>query len=118
MHPKVETTWKMIEQATAGMSAEDLARHPEGKWCAAEIAEHLLITYTSTTAGLRKALAKGAPLARRPTIKDRVLQFAVLDVAYFPPGRKAPAATLPKGLDPAQVVRAVSQALPDMDTAI
>src|SRR5438105_11955493 len=107
MDGQVEATLKLIQDATAGMSPDDLARHPEGKWCAAEIAEHLLITYTSTTAGLRKALAKGAPLARRPSIKDRVLQFAVLDVAYFPPGRKAPAATLPKGLDPAQVVRAV-----------
>ena len=118
MHPKVEATWKMIEQATAGMSAEDLSRHPEGKWCAAEIVEHLLITYTSTTKGLRKVLAAGKPLATRPTLKNRVFQFAVLDAEYFPKGRKAPEATLPKGLDPAQVVRVVSQMLPDMDAAI
>ena len=118
MHPTVEATWKMIEAATAGMSPEELARHPEGKWCAAEIVEHLLITYTATTAGLRKALAKGAPQGGRPTLKDRVFQFAVLDVAYFPTGRKAPPATLPRGLDPAHVVRAVSEALPDMDAAI
>ena len=118
MHPTVEATWKMIEAATAGMSPEDMARHPEGKWCAAEIVEHLLITYTTTTKGLRKVLAKGAPQGGAPTFKNRIAQFAVLNVEYFPTGRKAPAATVPQGLDPAQVVRAVSQALPDMDAAI
>lgn len=118
MHPKVEATWKMIERATAGMSPEEMARHPEGKWCAAEVVEHLLITYTATNAGLRKVLAKGTPHARRPTLKDLSFQFAVLGITYFPTGRKAPAATVPKGLDPAKVVPAVSQALPDMDAAI
>jgi hypothetical protein len=118
MDGQVEATLKLIQDATAGMSPDDLSRHPEGKWCAAEIVEHLLITYTATTAGLRKVLAKGKPLARKPTLKDRVFQFAVLGVTYFPTGRKAPEATLPKGLDPAQVVRAVSQALPDMEAAI
>src|SRR4051812_3764905 len=118
MHPTVETTWKLISGATQGMSPAELAQHPEGKWSAAEIVEHLLITYPATTAGLRKALAKGAPLGSKPTLKNRLFQFVVLDFGYFPTGRKAPAMTLPKGLEPAQVVRAVEQALPDMDNAI
>ena len=33
-------------------------------------------------------------------------------------GRQAPAMTIPKGLEPSQVVRAVEQALPEMDAAI
>lgn len=118
MHPTVEATWKMIARGTEGMSAEDLARHPEGKWCAAEIVEHLLMTYTATTGGLRKALAKGKPLGGRPTLKERLFQLVVLDAGYFPSGRKAPAMTIPKGLQPAEVVHAVEQALPDMDAAI
>jgi len=118
MHPTVEATWKLIETATAGMSHEDMARHPEGKWCAAEVVEHLLITYSATTAGLRKVLATGAAQGTSATLKHRLAQFTLLTVGYFPGGRKAPAMTVPKGLDPAQVVRAVSQALPDMDAAI
>ncbi len=39
-----------IQSATQGMSGEDLLRHPEGKWCAAEI----LDTSISLTRGLRK----------------------------------------------------------------
>jgi len=118
MHPTVEATWKLIETATAGMSPADLSRHPEGKWSAAEVVEHLLITYSNTAAGLRKVLAKGAPQGTSPTLKNRLAQFTLLTVGYFPGGRKAPAPTVPKGLDPAQVVRAVSQALPEMDKAI
>lgn len=118
MHPTVETTWKMIADATAGMDPAALARHPEGKWCAAEIVEHLLITYTATTKGLRKAIVAGKPLGSRPTLKNRLFQFVVLDVGYFPTGRQAPAMTIPKGLQPDQVVRAVEQALPEMDAAI
>jgi hypothetical protein len=118
MHPTVAATWKMIAEAAEGMSVDELARHAEGKWSAAEILEHLLITYTATTAGLRKALAKGRPLGSRPTPKQRLFQTVVLDVGYFPHGRQAPAMTLPKGLEPAHVLRAVEQALPDMDAAI
>lgn len=119
MHPTVEATWKMIAGATAGMDAAKLGQRPaEGKWCAAEIVEHLLITYTSTTAGLRKALAKGRPLGGIPTLKQRLFQFVVLDMGYFPSGRQAPAMTIPKGLQPGEVVHAVEHALPDMDAAI
>jgi hypothetical protein len=119
MHPTIEATWRVIEAAAAGMSAEQMSKSPaEGKWCAAEVAEHLLITYTATTGGLRKALAKGAPLATKPTLKQRLFQLVVLDIGYFPTGRKAPVMTLPKGLDPAKVVPAVEQALEDMDRTI
>ena len=118
MHPTVETTWKLIATATEGMSAEQLARHPEGKWSSAQVVEHLLLTHTSTTAGLRKVLAAGAPQGGRPTLKQRLVQFVVLDVGYFPPGRKAPAFTVPKGAEPEQVVPTDEQALRDMDAAI
>lgn len=118
MHPTVETTWQMIAGATQGMTADELGRCPEGKWCAAEIVEHLLMTYTATTGGLRKALAKGKPLGGTPTVKERLFQLVVLDIGYFPPGRRAPAMTIPKGLQPGEVVHAVKQALPDMDAAI
>jgi hypothetical protein len=118
MHPMVETTWQLIANATQGMTAEELGRQPAGKWCAAEIVEHLLMTYTATTGGLRKALAKGHPIGGRPTLKERLFQAVVLDAGYFPTGRKAPAMTIPKGLHPGEVVHAVEQALPDMDAAI
>ncbi|HTK94115.1 MAG TPA: DUF1569 domain-containing protein [Terriglobales bacterium] len=118
MHPTVEATWKMIAEATDGMSTGQLAQHPEGKWSSAEILEHLLMTYTGTSGALRKALAKGAPTGGQPTLMDRVRQFAVVDLQFLPGGRKAPAGTVPKGLEPASVLPAIEQAIKEMDSAI
>lgn len=119
MHPTLEALWKTLSDATAGMSPEQMMRPPaEGKWCAAEVVEHLLMSYTATTKGLRVALAKGHPIGSRPTVQQRVRQFVVLDAGYFPEGRQAPAMVVPQGLAAEQVMRAVEQAVPDMDKAI
>ncbi|PYV48849.1 MAG: hypothetical protein DMG92_12640 [Acidobacteria bacterium] len=37
-----------LAAAIAGMSAEDLERHPAGKWSSAEILDHLNLTYRGT----------------------------------------------------------------------
>jgi hypothetical protein len=54
-----------IAQATRGMTGEDLRRHPEGKWCTAEILEHLYLTYTGTTKAFERCIAAGQPQVRR-----------------------------------------------------
>jgi hypothetical protein len=118
MHPTVESTWQMIREATQGMSPEQLVQHPEGKWSSAQIVEHLLMTYTGTLGGMRKALAKGRPIGGTPAVMDRVRQFVVCDLQFLPGGRKAPKGTLPEGLDAAKVLSAIEQAIKDMDTAI
>ena len=45
-----------IASATHGMTAEDLRRHPEGKWSTAEVLEHLYLTYTGTTKAFERCL--------------------------------------------------------------
>jgi hypothetical protein len=118
VHPTVTTTWNMITEATEGMSTEQLGRHPEGKWSSAEILEHLLMTYSGTTLVIHKALAKGAPIGGKPKLMDHVRQFVVVEMQFLPGGRKAPAGTVPKGLEPAKVLPAIERALKDMDAAI
>jgi hypothetical protein len=60
-----------IQSATQGMSGEDLLRHPEGKWCAAEILEHLYLTYTGTTKAFERCLQAGQPQVRARVLRDR-----------------------------------------------
>src|ERR1700758_4833331 len=91
-----------ITSATEGLSVEELARHPEGKWCTAEILEHLYLTYTGTTKGFERCLANGAPMARSRTFKDRAGCFLVLTCKYLPEGRSAPKQTTPRGLPPGE----------------
>jgi len=86
------------------MSSEQLSWHLPGKWCAAEVLEHLYLTYTGTITGFERVLRKGKPLATRASIAQRVLTFVVVGLGHMPAGRKAPAIVLPKGL-PAEKVR-------------
>jgi hypothetical protein len=50
-----------IAAAVSGLAAEQLSRHPEGKWCAAEVLEHLYLTYTGTLKGFERVAAAASP---------------------------------------------------------
>jgi len=97
MHPLLQEALKEIEAATAGMTEGQLKYHPEGKWCAAEILEHLALAFELTSKGCEKALAAGKNLGGEPSMKERLIQTIVVDLKYIPTGRKAPAITTPSG---------------------
>ena len=50
-----------VGATVAGLSVEQLSWHPPGKWCVAEILEHLYLTYTGTVKGFERV----APPANR-----------------------------------------------------
>jgi hypothetical protein len=104
MDSRLEKLKQSLDSAVEGMSSEQLSWHPQGKWCAAEVLEHLYLTYTGTITGFERVLRKGKPLATRASIAQRVLTFVVVGLGHMPAGRKAPAIVLPKGL-PAEKVR-------------
>ncbi len=45
MDSALEKLQQAVEDAMEGLSDEDLSWHPPGKWCAAEVLEHLYLTY-------------------------------------------------------------------------
>jgi len=100
------------------MSAEHLSRHPDGRWCAAEILEHLYLTYRGTVKGAERCLQEGKPLARTPTLQDRVRTAVVVGFGYMPEGRKAPERSTPRGMPAEEVVKAVGPEIAAMDDAI
>jgi hypothetical protein len=107
-----------IASATRDMSAEDLLRHPEGKWSTAEILEHLYLTYTGTTKAFERCLQAGEPQARTPMLKDRVRTFAVTGLGHLPEGRKSPKHALPRGMVVEEVVRDIGPRILAMDDQI
>lgn len=107
-----------VDSATHGMDTAALARHPEGKWSAAQVLEHLYLTYAGSVKGFERCLQEGRPLARTPTLKERVAVFAVTGLGYFPEGRKAPERTVPRGMAAQEVVRAIREKLAAMDKLI
>ena len=118
MDSYLERLQQAVASATRGMTADELTRHAEGKWCAAEILEHLYLTYTGTQKAFERCLKAGKPLAGVPTFKQRVAATAVTDFGYFPKGRKSPDPVLPRGMSVEKVVADIGRQIAAMDKLI
>ena len=103
MDPHLETLRREVQAVVTGLRKEEMQRHPPGKWCAAEILEHLYLTYTGTVKGFQRVLESGKPLAGRPTWKNRAQALVVVGFGYMPGGRESPAQARPRGV-PAEAV--------------
>lgn len=120
MDAHIEHARREIESATLGLTPEMLTRTPAGKWSSAQVLEHLLITYRSTT-GVFERLKSSTSLPPMPhlTMTQRVGILLITVLGYFPEGRKAPAFTEPKGnIAPENIVAEVVEQLAKMDCAI
>jgi len=104
MDVRLDKLKQSLESAVEGMSSEQWSWHPPGKWCAAEVLEHLYLTYTGTIKGFERVMTSGKPLGSRPSARDRVKALVVVGFGHMPGGVKAPAVAVPKGL-PAEKVR-------------
>ncbi len=96
MNSYLERLRQELESTIRPLSSEIMERAPVGKWSAAQIAEHLFLTYKGTAAGLAKCLLQG-PIAKRPTFKDRMATMLVVGLGYMPSGRKSPERAMPQG---------------------
>jgi hypothetical protein len=118
MNSSLQQLANLIAQESVGLSARELAWHPEGKWSVAEILEHLSLTYSGTRIVFERCRQAGKPSARVPTPKDRLRAFVVTRLGYLPGGQEAPAGTRPKGLAPEKVIADMARNLAAMDESI
>ena len=118
MDSRLDTLKQSLEWAVEGMSSKQLSWHLPGKWCAAEVLEHLYLTYVGTTKGLEKVITRGTPLATRPSMAQRLLTFVVVGLGYIPAGREAPRIVQPRGLPVEQVRNEIGTKLAAMDAII
>jgi len=118
MDSYLERLRRELEDATGGATADALAQAPAGKWSAAQILEHLFLTYQNTNRGLAKCLAQGAPLVTRATLNHRVATLLVVNLGYLPGGRKSPERVTPRGMPPEEVQQAIAPELEKMDSVL
>lgn len=119
MHSLVQQTRDAIDRATDGLAIDKFAWHPEGKWCTAEILEHLALAYGGTAKALARVAAAGKSSASVPTFKQRIGIWVVTAGEFLPGGRKSPAGVTPRGSMPAdQLLPAIHKYLVEMDEAI
>jgi hypothetical protein len=116
--PHLTRLRREIETAVAGSPAEQLSWHPAGKWSAAEVLEHLYLTYTGTAKGFERVSAAGKSLATPSSWRLRVRGLVVLGFGYIPSGRQAPPSTLPRGLAPDKILAEIGTRIVEMDEII
>jgi hypothetical protein len=105
-----------VEQATEDMTEPQLQFHPAGKWSAADVLEHLALTYGGTARVFEKRLAEG-PQGGTPTPKQMVGQALTLELGLFPFKRKSPEPVAPKGIGGAEAMSLLKTNLKKMDDA-
>ncbi|HKS74134.1 MAG TPA: DinB family protein [Terriglobales bacterium] len=107
-----------ITAAMSGLTLEELKRRPPGKWCAAEVLEHLYLSYAGTVKGLGRCLQEGRSLASAGTWSQRTQTMIVTRLGYMPTGRTAPAQATPRGMAAEQVVAEICPMIRRMQTLI
>lgn len=113
------STKQEIDDATAGMTAEDWRCAPEGKWTASHILEHLSLTFSGTAKMLGKRLAGEMPEeVRSRTLKEVVLQMALFLRQVIPEGRTAPEGVRPRGIEGEEALRSIREYLGTMEARI
>jgi len=118
MDTRLKKLTNALESAVEGMSGEQMSWHPQGKWCAVEVLEHLYLTYTGTIKGFERLVQSGRPTATAASVKDRWRTLVVVGLGYLPTGRKAPKAAEPRGLPAEQVRNELLKKIAEMDAAI
>lgn len=118
MNSSLQPLANLIAHEFAGISAQELAWHPEGKWSIAQILEHLSLTYSGTRIVFERCRQAGKPSARAATPKDRLRAFLVTRLGYLPSGQEAPVGTSPKGLAPEKVISDLARNIAAMDESI
>jgi len=110
----LERLRRELEDVVGHADASELTVAPPGKWSAAQILEHLFLTYKGTNGGLIRCLKQGRPLVTRATLKHRFATLLVVNLGYMPPGVKAPGMTVPGGMSLQETQRAIMPELQQM----
>lgn len=118
MTSKLSDLRNQLAKAINGMSAEDLARHPEGKWSSAEILDHLNQTYRGTVKNCERCLAAGKSGEIIDRHRKRWQRRVVLWLGYLPTGRKSPENVLPRGTPILQLTTEVFENVVRMENVI
>jgi len=115
---RLETLREELAEVIAGLTAEQLRWHSPGKWSAAEVLEHLYLTYTGTTKGFSRVLAARKAATTPATWVQRRNKLVVLGFGYLPSGREAPSFSRPRGLAVDKVVAEIPDKIGEMDDMI
>lgn len=119
MHPDIRQARALLLGAVQDLTPERAESAVDGKWSIAGILEHLHLSYARSAAAIARRREKGAGAPARPrTMKQRLQQFVVVTLGYFPPGREAPKMTVPSGRPYADVLADLERVFSELDESL
>lgn len=118
VHTKLAELRTVLANAIAGMSRDDFARHPPGKWSSAEILDHLNLTYLGTIKNCERCLANGNAGSGADRKSKRWQRLYVVGLGLLPSGRKSPERVLPRGTPVEELTTAIFKNIDRMDQVI
>jgi hypothetical protein len=118
MDSRLDKLRETLGAAVEGMSSEQWSWHLPGKWSAAEVLEHLYLSYVGTINGFERVMGNGKPLATRASMRQRALTLVCLGMSHIPAGLKAPPIVQPKGLPVEKVRNEIGEKMLAMDAII
>jgi hypothetical protein len=116
--PHLTKLEREIISALSGLTPEQLTSHPPGKWCVAEVLEHLYLTYTGTIKGFQRLLEAGKPPVSATTWKHSAQALLVVSFGHLPEGRQAPPQAQPRGLPPETILSGLAPKIGEMDALL
>jgi hypothetical protein len=119
VHPEIQQARDTLFDAVRDLAPDQADVAAGGKWSVAGILEHLTLSYSKSAAGMdrRREKGPGAP-ARSRTLRQRLQQFVVVTLGYFPPGRESPTAVVPTGRAYRELVGDLDRVFSELDASL
>lgn len=89
MHPVLSASLDPLAQLIAPVTLDEAQVPPlpgQGRWCAQQIMEHLILSYEMTSASLSRQLKAGRVPKNRRSILEFVLRVQTIGIGYIPRG--------------------------------
>src|ERR1700684_210949 len=103
MHPVLKTALDPLAQLMESVTQEEAQVPPlpgQGRWCAQQIMEHLILSYELTSNAVIRQLKSGRVPKKRRSVLEFILRAQTIGLGYMPDGVPAIRAVRPGNYTP------------------
>jgi Protein of unknown function (DUF1569) len=103
MHPVLKSALEPLAEEIRPLSLEEAQVPPmpgQGRWCAQQVLEHLILTYKLTSDSVSRQLKSGRVPKNRRNLLEFFLRVQTIGVGYMPDGVPAMRAVRPTHFTP------------------
>jgi hypothetical protein len=89
MHPVLKSALEPLAEQVATLTVDEAQIPPlpgQGRWCAQQILEHLILTYRLTSESVRRQLKSGRVPRNRRNLLEFLLRVQTIGLGYMPHG--------------------------------